>query len=59
MSLESLEEYGKDFVDKILYLLLTDKEYLDTIQDAINLDHYENDTQKWIVKKILEYYYFC
>lgn len=56
MSLESLEEYGKDFVDKILYLLLTDKEYLDTIQDAINLDHYENDTQKWIVKKILEYY---
>jgi replicative DNA helicase len=56
MSLESLEEYGKDFVDKILHLLLTDKEYLNTIQDAINLEHYENDTQKWIVKKILEYY---
>lgn len=56
MSLESLEEYGKEYVDKIIHLLLKDKNYLDTIHEAINLDHYENDTQKWIVTKILEFY---
>lgn len=56
MSLESLEEYGKEYVDKIIHLLLKDKTYLDTVQDAINLEHYEVDTQKWIVEKILEYY---
>lgn len=56
MSLENLEDYGKEYIDKILHVLLKDKLYLNTIYQAVNPEHYEVDTQKWIVQNILAYH---
>ena len=56
MTLNSLSEYGFAFTNKVIGVLLTDKDYLNTIEDALNADDFENDNHKWIINKILEYH---
>lgn len=56
MTLSSLEDYGHKFQIKSLYLLLTNKEFLDNIQEGIEDEYFPNQSHKWILKSLLEYY---
>lgn len=56
MTLNSLSEYTFAFTNKVIGVLLTDKDYLNTIQDALNAEDFENENHKWIINKILEYH---
>lgn len=56
MSLDSLEQYGDNFVNKILKILLTNKNYLSQINSGINLAHFENPSHQWIIKEIKDFF---
>lgn len=56
MSLDSLESYGDSFVNKILNILLSNKNYLSQINSGINLKHFDNPAHQWIVKEIKDYF---
>ena len=56
MSLDSLESYGDLFVNKILNILLHNKNYLGQINSGIDLKHFENEAHQWIVKEIKDYF---
>lgn len=53
---DTLVEYGNLFQIKTISVLLKDKKFLDQIYDIIDRSFYDSDSQKWIVKVILEYY---
>ena len=56
MTLNSINQYGHDFQIKVLSSLLTHKEFLVNIHDIISEEYFENSSQKWIIKEILNYY---
>ena len=49
---DSLNDYGPTFQTKILSSLLTDKVFISTIIDIIEVDYFQSDANKWIVKTI-------
>lgn len=54
--IDKLSEFGESFQNKIIYSLIHDIEFLQAIQDTIEVEYFEADDHQWIVKKILEYY---
>ena len=44
------------FQTKILSSLLTDKVFISTIIDIIEVDYFQSDANKWIVKTIEKYF---
>jgi replicative DNA helicase len=56
MTLNSINQYGHDFQIKVISSLLTHKEFLVNIHDIISEEYFENQSQKWIIKEILNYY---
>ena len=56
MTLNSINQYGHEFQIKVLSSLLTHKEFLVNIHDIISEEYFENSSQKWIIKEILNYY---
>lgn len=56
MSLSDLDSYGKDFQLKVISSLLTHKKFLVNIYDALVPDDFSNQSHKWIISKIIEYY---
>ena len=52
----SLNDYGPTFQTKILSSLLTDKVFISTIIDIIEVDYFQSDANKWIVKTIEKYF---
>ena len=48
--------YGQSFQSKIIALLLTDKGYLEQIQDILESKYFENRANRWIIKNTLEYF---
>ena len=56
MTLNSINQYGHEFQIKVLSSLLTHKEFLVNIHDIISEEYFENQSQKWIIKEILNYY---
>jgi replicative DNA helicase len=61
MSLSKLSDYGTSFQIKAISCMLTDKKLLQTIDDIVSDEYFENQGQKWIVQQILKYYekYHC
>ena len=55
-TLSTLKVYGYLFQTKVLYSLLNDKEFLHSVIEALTSEYFENQPQKWIVDKIIEYY---
>jgi|TARA_B100002019_G_scaffold13753_1_gene11026 replicative DNA helicase len=53
---DSLNDYGPTFQTKILSSLLTDKVFISTIIDIIEVDYFQSDANKWIVKTIEKYF---
>ena len=61
MTLSSIEQYGISFQTKVVSALLTDKPFLQNVNDIITEEYFLNSAQKWIVDQILKYYakYHC
>ena len=61
MTLSSLENYGIGFQTKVISGLLTDKPFLQNVNDILTDEYFSNTAQKWIVTQILDYYakYHC
>lgn len=61
MTLSSIESYGIGFQTKVLSALLTDKTFLQNVNDVLTGDYFPNSAQKWIIEEIIKYYkkYHC
>jgi len=61
MTLSSIESYGISFQTKVVSALLTDKPFLQNVNDIITEEYFSNSAQKWIIDQILRYYskYHC
>ena len=55
--LNQLQQYGIGFKIKFLSSLLKDKEFLQNINDILDVEMFDNPAHKWIVQEILRYYY--
>lgn len=55
-SLLSLENYGIGFQTKVISALLTDKPFLQNVNDILIEDYFSNSAHKWIVNEVLKYY---
>lgn len=56
MTLNQLESYGIGFQTKVLSALLTDKPFLQNINDVLTEDYFPNVSHKWIINEVLKYY---
>lgn len=56
MTMKNLGAFGKSFQTKVLYSLLTDKEFLQNIADILISDYFDSPAHKWIIDYILQYY---
>ena len=54
--MSKLEQYGHNFQIKTLSSLLKDKEFLQQVADIVSPDFFDNEANKWIVSKTLEYF---
>ena len=61
MALGSLENYGIGFQTKVISALLTDKPFLQNVNDILTEEYFSNSAHKWTVNEILKYYqkYHC
>lgn len=55
-ALNSLSSYGSAFQLKVISSLLTHKEFLLNINDALTEEYFDNSSQKWIIQEILKYF---
>jgi replicative DNA helicase len=56
MTLQSIDQYGHQFQIKVISSLLTHKEFLVNIHDILSDEYFPNQSHKWIIKEILQYY---
>jgi len=54
--IDNLHKYGLDFQVKIIASILTDKTFLERVVDIIEIDAFENEAHRWIVKEIIQYH---
>jgi replicative DNA helicase len=61
LTLSSLENYGIGFQTKVISALLTDKPFLQNVNDILTEEYFSNSAHKWAVNEILKYYqkYHC
>ena len=57
MTLSSLENYGIGFQTKVISALLTDKPFLQNVNDILTDEYFSNSAHKWIVNEVLKYYH--
>ena len=56
MTLSSLENYGIGFQTKVISALLTDKPFLQNVNDVLTDEYFSNSAHKWIVNEVIKYY---
>ena len=56
MTLNSIESYGISFQVKVISALLTDKPFLQNINDVLTEEYFNNLAHKWIINEVLKYY---
>ena len=54
--MSKLEQYGHNFQVKVLSTLVKDREFLQQVADIVSPDFFDNEANKWIVGKTLEYF---
>jgi replicative DNA helicase len=61
LTLSSLENYGIGFQIKVISALLTNKPFLQNVNDVLSEEHFSNSAHKWIINEVLKYYqkYHC
>jgi replicative DNA helicase len=55
-ALSNLDNYGPHFQTKVISALLTNKEFLQNINDVLNSEDFPSPANQWIVKEILRYF---
>ena len=53
---ESLVQYGTNFQSKILTSLLVDVKYTKTILDILEINYFDSDSNKFLIKSIKDYF---
>lgn len=53
---DNLIKFGTEFQTKCISTLLSDKIFLERIYDILDLDFFEGDAHKWIVRETLNYF---
>ena len=54
---ETLTQFGTSFQSKIIASLLGDIKFLQTINDILEPNMFDSDSNKWLIKQIRNYYY--
>ena len=54
---ETLTQFGTSFQSKIIASLLRDVKFIQTINDILEPDMFDSDSNKWLVKVIRDYFY--
>ena len=54
--MSKLEQYGHNFQIKVLSTLVKDREFLQQVADIVSPDFFDNEANKWIISKTLEYF---
>ena len=54
--IDNLHKFGLEFQVKIIASIITDKAFLERVADIIDVDAFENEAHRWIVKEILQYH---
>ena len=54
--MSKLEQYGHNFQVKVLSTLIKDREFLQQVADIVSPDFFDNEANKWIISKTLEYF---
>lgn len=54
--IDSLTKYGRDFQIKCISCLISDRSFIERISDIIEVDFFESDANKWVVKESIKYF---
>jgi replicative DNA helicase len=54
--MSKLEQYGHNFQVKVLSTLVKDREFLQQVADIVSPEFFDNEANKWIISKTLEYF---
>ena len=54
--INNLKKYGKVFQDKCIGILVSDRAFLERIVEILSSDYFETDSQKWVIKFVMEYF---
>lgn len=52
----NLSRFGKEFQVKCLASLVSDKSFIERIYDLLKIEYFENETNRWIVETLIEYF---
>ena len=55
-AIDSLIKYGRDFQLKCISCLISDRSFIERIHDIIEVEFFESDANKWILKESLSYF---
>jgi len=55
-AIDSLTKYGRDFQIKCISCLISDRSFIERIHDIIEVDFFESDANKWVVKESIKYF---
>lgn len=53
---KKIDDYGKHFIQKMIYLLLTDKNFLNDIWEILDVSLFENNVYVWFIEKIKRHF---
>ena len=53
---ENLTHFGPTFQSKVISSLLSDNQFIGQISDIIDSNYFESDSNKFLVKNIMEYF---
>jgi len=56
MELDNLSNLGQSYQSKTIYSLISDKSFLETVDDILYPDYFESEANQWIVKVIKNYF---
>lgn len=54
---DNLKKFGSDFQQKCLSALVSDKAFMERINDIVEAQFFESDAYQWICKQALSYFY--
>lgn len=54
--IDNLHKYGLEFQVKIIASILTDKTFLERVVDIIEVDAFESEAHRWLIKEIIQYH---
>lgn len=54
--IDNLKKFGNEFQSKCIACLVTDQRFVEQIFDILTPDYFENDSNRWIVQQIMDYF---